>query len=410
MSRVPDRSGSCIGRCQQPLPGTWEACHKVQPGQNIQFFVEGKVGTSISVVREGLEEILSQVIGTDGRQWTYVLRCLLVESLTVAWCTFTVDSEEEGLMMMCLVSGRTHIALRHVAGQCARGATGAVKKGRKCLSPQRVKREGKGKAMVQLGLLVGNCHQLQETCRLRLVIVNRKLCLLEVRLVREWGFLLPGRRHLRHTGDCLSDYSACTVMLSWIFTHLSLTSFTNNNNKKPQQQKQHNNNNNRRLSPSVPTVLLQRRQQRRLRSWWRHEQQSIAAALATSLHHSSRGQRKARAGEEESEKKYTAKFWKTPPPQAFFQLYDEEDAERGVRPGSVFDPVPQGRVVRHVVEHRVETCPFVQILDAPVPQMGDQVLELLQKIVSSLVEPVQVLAYGRTVGGSADGTWIRICD
>ena len=100
---------------------------------------------------------------------------------------------------------------------------------------------------------------------------------------------------------------------------------------------------------------------------------------------------RARGGGESDEKKYTAKFRKTPPPQAFFQLYDEEDAERGVRPGSVFDPVPQGRLVRHVVEHRIETCPFVQILDAPVPQLGNQVLELLQKIVSSLVEPVQVI-------------------
>ena len=44
-----------------------------------------------------------------------------------------------------------------------------------------------------------------------------------------------------------------------------------------------------------------------------------------------------------------------------------------MRPGSVFDPVPQGRVVRHVAEH-------IQILDAPVPQMG---LERLQKIVLS---------------------------
>ena len=33
------------------------------------------------------------------------------------------------------------------------------------------------------------------------------------------------------------------------------------------------------------------------------------------------------------------------------------------------------------MEHRIEACPFVQILDAPVPQMGDQVVELLQKIV-----------------------------
>ena len=44
------------------------------------------------------------------------------------------------------------------------------------------------------------------------------------------------------------------------------------------------------------------------------------------------------------------------------------------------------------MEHMVETCPFVQILDAPVPQLGNQVLELLQKIVSSSsVEPVQVI-------------------
>ena len=85
------------------------------------------------------------------------------------------------------------------------------------------------------------------------------------------------------------------------------------------------------MDPSEQPVTgaAQRRKKRRLRSWWRHEQQSIAAALATSLHHSSRGQRKAKAGEEESEKKYTAKFRKTPLLQAVFQLYDEEDAERG---------------------------------------------------------------------------------
>ena len=45
------------------------------------------------------------------------------------------------------------------------------------------------------------------------------------------------------------------------------------------------------------------------------------------------------------------------------------------------------------MEHRIDACPFVQILDAPVPQMGAQVFELLQKIVTaSLVEPVHVIA------------------
>ena len=45
------------------------------------------------------------------------------------------------------------------------------------------------------------------------------------------------------------------------------------------------------------------------------------------------------------------------------------------------------------MEHRIEACLFVQILDAPVPQMGDQVVELLQKIVTAfIVEPVQVIA------------------
>ena len=64
-----------------------------------------------------------------------------------------------------------------------------------------------------------------------------------------------------------------------------------------------------------------------------------------------------------------------------------------MRSGSLSDPVPQGRVERHVVEHRIEASLFVQILDAPVPQMGDQVVEFLQKIgTASLVEPVQVIA------------------
>ena len=168
--------------------------------------------------------------------------------------------------------------------------------------------------------------------------------------------------------------------------------------------------------------VARRRRERRMRSWFRHEQQSIRTAMATVLHHSydrvhteygaPRSQTTATRTRERRESngtKYTAKIRKTPPSQAFFQLYDEEGAERGMRPGSVLDLVPQGRVQQRTVEHRIGACPFVQILDAPVPLMGDQVLELLQKIVSSLVEPVQVLAFAiiatKAGGGGEQRHW-----
>ena len=41
----------------------------------------------------------------------------------VALSTFIIDSEEE-VVRMCLGSGRAHIALRHVADQCVKGAIG----------------------------------------------------------------------------------------------------------------------------------------------------------------------------------------------------------------------------------------------------------------------------------------------
>ena len=71
----------------------------------------------------------------------------------------------------------------------------------------------------------------------------------------------------------------------------------------------------------------QRRRGRRLRAALRHERQSIAMALAESQHHTSRGQKKARAGEEGHRNEYEApRRQKPPPPQAFFRLFDEEDA------------------------------------------------------------------------------------
>ena len=76
------------------------------------------------------------------------------------------------------------------------------------------------------------------------------------------------------------------------------------------------------------------------------------------------------------------------PPQAFFQLYDKEDAEREVRPGPVMDPRPQERVQRHTLEHAIDDCPFVQILDAPVSQMRNQLLEVFRLLDTALPEQV----------------------
>ena len=127
------------------------------------------------------------------------------------------------------------------------------------------------------------------------------------------------------------------------------------------------------------TGAAQRRRGRRLRAALRHERQSIAMALAESQHHTSRGQKKARAGEEGHRNEYEApRRQKPPPPPAFFRLFDEEDAERGLRPACLAEPRgPQERVQLRTVEHIADVVPMVQILDAPVPQVGDQGVDQL---------------------------------
>ena len=117
---------------------------------------------------------------------------------------------------------------------------------------------------------------------------------------------------------------------------------------------------------------------------------SVAMALAEKLHHSAQ-RLKARAGEEEHDDQNNApRRQRPPPPQAFFQLFDEEDVERETRPGSVTDPQLQERVQRHTVEHIVDACPFVQILDALVPQMENQLVEVSWHL--DLPIPEQVIA------------------
>ena len=112
---------------------------------------------------------------------------------------------------------------------------------------------------------------------------------------------------------------------------------------------------------------------------------SVAMALAQARHHTApRGQKTARA-----EATYDA-LWSQRPSVAgdteFFSLYEEElgrtrlDRLAGVR--------PQARVQRHTAEHSVDVSPSVQTLDAPVQQMGNELLDIFKFVDTVLTEQV----------------------
>ena len=76
----------------------------------------------------------------------------------------------------------------------------------------------------------------------------------------------------------------------------------------------------------------------------------------------------------------------------FFELFDEDTA--GVRPGVLAGPRPQKQVQRHTVEHIVDFvrfAPMVQILDAPVPQMVEQLPNILHFFNKLMPDPEQVI-------------------
>ena len=56
----------------------------------------------------------------------------------------------------------------------------------------------------------------------------------------------------------------------------------------------------------------------------------------------------------------------------------------GTRPGPVVDPRPQERVLQLTVEPADAICPFVQILDALVPQMGEQLVHFFKFLDTQL--------------------------
>ena len=114
--------------------------------------------------------------------------------------------------------------------------------------------------------------------------------------------------------------------------------------------------------------------------------QSIAMALAESQHHIARGEKMASAGGEGHEEYDAPRRQKPPPPQAFFQLFDEEDADKGMRPASLAEPRgPPERVQLHIAD----VVPVVQILDIPVPQKVERLADFLVLLdTQTLVEQV----------------------
>ena len=140
------------------------------------------------------------------------------------------------------------------------------------------------------------------------------------------------------------------------------------------------------------TSAARRRRERRLRSMLRHERMTVAMALAEMAHHSApRRPTMARARGEESEMN-NATGQMTPPPRAASTEYYWLDGDGDVlaaRPTPLVEVRPQPGVQRHTAAHIEDIVPYVQILDVPVPQLGDRVVDLLREIdAPALVEQV----------------------
>ena len=124
-----------------------------------------------------------------------------------------------------------------------------------------------------------------------------------------------------------------------------------------------------------------RRRQRRLRSMLRHERMTVRMELAAALHHSWGG------GLETHEGLRAQKTASTGPAEYFELSSDDGRPAGGERPAALLEPRPQGKVERHTgVGYEL-----VLRLDVPVPQMGEQLPDVVQFFATQLpvvAEPV----------------------
>ena len=131
---------------------------------------------------------------------------------------------------------------------------------------------------------------------------------------------------------------------------------------------------------------------------WRHEQLTLRMVLATVEHHSHgapRGQTTATRTRAE-ERVTCSALWRQEPPlpavttgTQLFTLDDESVPVMGLRPSGLVEPWrPQERVQRHTMEQFGELVPTVQIFDAPVPQVVNQLVEVFKHLDIEVPEQV----------------------
>ena len=94
--------------------------------------------------------------------------------------------------------------------------------------------------------------------------------------------------------------------------------------------------------------------------------------LATALHHS----RDVGSGKNDGLR--AQKTVNSREDAVFFELFDEDTA--GTRPDRLSDVRPQEQVQRHNVEQLVDSAPVVPSLDAPVPLMAEQLVDVLSLV------------------------------
>ena len=120
-----------------------------------------------------------------------------------------------------------------------------------------------------------------------------------------------------------------------------------------------------------------RRRERQLRSWLRHERMTVRMELAAALHHSS-----FRGGFEGARPDRLA--GRRRPPR-----WKRQGSRRTpARPDRLSEVRPQERDQRHTVEQIVDTVLIAPSLDVPVPQMGNQLVEVCRQLDVRIPEHV----------------------